>query len=87
MFVDASLYLDETFDSGIPNCPGTRFTLQLNQPPMGMENVNGSTQFFVGHNGNLHEQTNSADSASRDSFIYPVRENSQNELPADMNVL
>lgn len=30
----AELYHDETFDSGIPDCPGTRFTLKLNQPPL-----------------------------------------------------
>ena len=30
----ASLSLDDDFDSGIPGCKGTRFVLQLNQPPL-----------------------------------------------------
>jgi CheY-like chemotaxis protein len=28
------MYLDESFDSGVPGCPGTRFVVQLKQPPM-----------------------------------------------------
>ena len=34
----ADLYLDSSFESGLPGCPGTRFTLQLNQPPLEIEN-------------------------------------------------
>jgi CheY-like chemotaxis protein len=34
----ADLFLDDTFDSGVPGCPGTRFTLRLNQIPLDIEN-------------------------------------------------
>jgi signal transduction histidine kinase/CheY-like chemotaxis protein len=30
----ADIWLDNAFDSGIPGCPGTRFGLRLNQPPI-----------------------------------------------------
>lgn len=30
----ADLFLDSSFDSGVPGCPGTRFTLRLNQTPL-----------------------------------------------------
>ena len=33
----ADLFLDDDFDSGIQNCPGTRFTLRLNQEPLKVE--------------------------------------------------
>lgn len=33
----AQLFLDDNFDSGIPGCPGTRFTLQLNQEPLDLD--------------------------------------------------
>ncbi|GKY91829.1 hypothetical protein MPSEU_000154500 [Mayamaea pseudoterrestris] len=31
------LYLDETFESGVPGCPGTRFVVNLKQPPVSAE--------------------------------------------------
>lgn len=34
----AELFLDDSFDSGIPGYPGTRFTLRLNQTPLEIEN-------------------------------------------------
>lgn len=30
----ANLFLDESFDSGVPFCPGTRFTLRMNMKPL-----------------------------------------------------
>lgn len=30
----ADLFLDEGFDSGVPDFPGTRFTLRMNKPPL-----------------------------------------------------
>lgn len=33
----AELYHDESFHSGIPDCPGTRFVLQLNQKPLDVD--------------------------------------------------
>jgi len=33
----ADLFLDSSFDSGVPGCPGTRFTLRLNQEPLDIE--------------------------------------------------
>jgi CheY-like chemotaxis protein len=49
--MDGQIYLDDEFDSGIPNCPGTRFVVELKVPPEGfahdelaalMHNENGS---------------------------------------------
>jgi signal transduction histidine kinase/CheY-like chemotaxis protein len=39
----ADLFLDGTFDSGVPGCPGTRFTLRLNQIPLDIENGLGGS--------------------------------------------
>ena len=33
----ADIYLDETYDSGVPNFPGTRFVLAMNAPPLDVE--------------------------------------------------
>lgn len=33
----ADIWLDNTFDSGVEGCPGTRFILRLNQPAIDME--------------------------------------------------
>ena len=33
----ANIGLDETFSSDVPGCPGTRFVLRLNQPPLEIE--------------------------------------------------
>ena len=38
----ADLFLDSTFDSHVPGCPGTRFTLRLNQAPLDIENGYGA---------------------------------------------
>jgi len=35
----AQLFLDDSFDSGIPGCPGTRFTLRLNQKPLDLDDA------------------------------------------------
>lgn len=39
--MDATLNLDDDFDSGFPNHPGTRFVLELQQRPLAQENGNG----------------------------------------------
>lgn len=41
--LDADLYLDETFESGVPGCPGTRFTLQFHQEPLQLETPAATT--------------------------------------------
>ena len=41
-----NLGLDAKFDSGIPGCPGTRFTLKLNQAPLDVENGQVSGYFY-----------------------------------------
>jgi CheY-like chemotaxis protein len=33
----ANIWLDETYDSGVPGCPGARFVIDLNQPPICMD--------------------------------------------------
>lgn len=35
--MEASLSLDDNFESGIPGCPGTCFVLELNRPPLEIE--------------------------------------------------
>jgi signal transduction histidine kinase/CheY-like chemotaxis protein len=49
----ADIWLDNKFDSGIPGCPGTRFGLRLNQPPieedLDSSEHNGEGQVGVSH--------------------------------------
>lgn len=78
------MYLDESFESGIPNCPGTRFAMELNQPPMGAEISNGSVHLFLGQS---IRDTNGRDIGGRESILISVREAAEEELPANMNVL
>jgi len=40
----ADLFLDSSFNSGIAGCPGTRFTLRLNQAPLDIENGFGTRE-------------------------------------------
>lgn len=40
----ADLFLDNSFDSGVPGCRGTRFTLRLNQAPLDIENGFGGPE-------------------------------------------
>lgn len=42
--MDANLFLDSTFDSGVEGCPGARFTLRLNQAPLDIENGFGTLE-------------------------------------------
>jgi CheY-like chemotaxis protein len=32
--ISGEIWLDETYDSGVPNCPGTRFVIDLKVPPL-----------------------------------------------------
>jgi CheY-like chemotaxis protein len=49
----ADIALDDTFDSGIEGCPGTRFKLNLNQPPVEQndEDVDSSDMDSSAENG------------------------------------
>ena len=38
----ADIWLDETFQSGVDGCPGTRFVMRLNQPALAVEHDNDS---------------------------------------------
>ena len=37
LLLGANLFLDNTFQSSIEDCPGTKFTLQLNKPPLDLD--------------------------------------------------
>jgi signal transduction histidine kinase/CheY-like chemotaxis protein len=33
------LYIDDGYDSGVPGCPGTRFVVELNKPPLQIDDI------------------------------------------------
>ena len=42
--MEADLFLDNSFNSGVSGCVGTRFTLRLNQTPLDIENGLGTVE-------------------------------------------
>lgn len=69
--MDGQIYLDDDFESGIPNCKGTRFVVELKVPPEGF----------------LHDEHESLihDNASRSQVS--VSESHPKELPENLSVL
>lgn len=70
-----SLCLDESYDSGLPDCPGARFVLDLNVPPIQWSAVDEEHK-LLDNNSNESEVTVSAESSSIDQ-----------ELPTNLKVL
>ena len=89
LYIDAELYLDDKFESGVPNWPGTRFVLQLSQTPMGVENqVDGSMQFSIRDPSlrDIHSK-NVKDASRSERLVYSIRESYREDLPEDLSVL
>lgn len=86
----ASLTLQDDFDSGIPDCPGTCFRLQLAEPPLHLD-VGGHDSHFggVGHSfngGNSNRDScilSGMDDVSNDALSGSIRA----ELPENLSVL
>jgi signal transduction histidine kinase/CheY-like chemotaxis protein len=79
--MNGDLWLDESYDSGVPGCPGARFVIQLNAEPLQLDSV-------VAHSGSLAVE---GDVESMGSTEYPAdylaAESLGEELPRDLSVL
>jgi signal transduction histidine kinase/CheY-like chemotaxis protein len=67
----ADIRLDDGFESGVLGCPGTRFTMSLNQPPIDLES-----------NDMVRDDESHARSGSPIDFASPAQ-----ELPESLSVL
>jgi signal transduction histidine kinase/CheY-like chemotaxis protein len=71
----ADIWLDKEFDSGVAGCPGTRFGLRLNQPPI-EEDLDASENNGEGQEGVPHPRR-----------LAGGNEASSKDLPTKMSVL
>ena len=81
---DSELYLDNEFDSGVLNCPGTRFVLHMRQPPLGADA--GSVSIPESMNGSYRQMFNANGNEKRDS-TYSFSGRIREELPINLSVL
>jgi CheY-like chemotaxis protein len=74
--------IDETYDSGIAGCPGTRFVVDLHSPPLQLDDSE------LDKYGLLAEGESGARAHfATDAIIDPVQESSNQELPEGLSVL
>jgi CheY-like chemotaxis protein len=69
--------LDDSYDSGIEGCPGARFVLRLNTPPMVTDSLNAE---FGSSSSSMNNRVDEADA------LVPVPEPTT-ELPGELSVL
>ena len=84
VILDSDLYLDDNFDSGIPNCPGTRFVLHMRQPPLGTE---GGSVSMPESLGGSYRQMYAINGASKGESSFALSERIREELPINLSVL
>jgi hypothetical protein len=80
--MEGDLWLDEAFDSGVPDCPGTRFVVDLIIPPMQLDA------------GSLDKVSSQINSGSHQltrleivSLLIDETEAEPDELPIELSVL
>jgi len=91
----ADLYIDESYDSGIPGFPGTRFVLDLKKPPFKLtthilESISNDSEFDLrSKDTELDTPTSSMEPSSILSFNQNdvARTNVVEDLPENLNVL
>ncbi|KAL3909414.1 MAG: hypothetical protein SGARI_002608, partial [Bacillariaceae sp.] len=83
VIMNASLYLDDDFESGVLDCPGTRFILHMRQPPLGTEN--GPVSF--GSTGESSRQLHANGILDKSASVYSITEQIREELPSNLSVL
>lgn len=71
--MDGVIYLDETYDSGVPGNPGARFVVNLKQPPIDPKLVHGHLS--------IRDETGETTPLSDDENSVP------HELPTSLSVL
>lgn len=69
--------MDETYDSGIPRCPGARIVVRLNQPPL---DPNHHHEQYTTEQA-IQDSTSGNTEVMTDNDVYP------SELPTNLNVL
>ena len=97
----AEISLDESFDSGISGCPGTKFVIKLHQPPVHLEErdfrttddatFEQSPMRLISKNSvkDLYQHGSSASASIDDTqqTTNPPDEEPEQDLPADLRVL
>ncbi|KAG7354498.1 signal transduction histidine kinase [Nitzschia inconspicua] len=74
--MDGEIYLDEDYDSGVPGNPGTRFVVNLKQPPIDPKII---------HDSNTHHTIR--DGTGETVPLSDDEESIPHELPADLYLL
>jgi hypothetical protein len=80
LHTDATLALDDDFDSGIPDCPGTCFTLQLKESPLALDQTNNPEFLSPDH-------YTSDDNVRDQSMVFSGRDGIGDVLPSSLSVL
>uniref|UniRef100_A0A7S1YGL3 Response regulatory domain-containing protein n=1 Tax=Grammatophora oceanica TaxID=210454 RepID=A0A7S1YGL3_9STRA len=91
----ADIYLDQEFESGFMNCPGTRFTLRLNQAPMGSGSgvgQDGTNGYSNGEIVGFHDDDDNNDGYHGTGTTSALsnghkQQQQQEELPENLSVL
>lgn len=75
--MNGRIWLDESYDSGVKNCPGARFVIDLNVPPASIDNAEAS--------GESPPSTETVTSSDASTTTADVSE--QTDLPTGLNVM
>jgi signal transduction histidine kinase/CheY-like chemotaxis protein len=85
--MNGDLWLDETFNSGVANCPGTRFVVDLNAPPLHLDS--GSLDKYAASPQYELLQRKAGPSCAGPKFTPPIDETKDEPeaLPKELSVL
>jgi CheY-like chemotaxis protein len=80
--MQGAIYIDETYDSGVAGCPGTRFVVDLHSPPIQLDDSELDKYGLL-----VDEESGTRGPPFATDAIDPVQESPKQELPEGLSVL